>query len=174
MATPEKTIVREALAIRLVWMLIFLLAWYVTVPLLGLLVVAQLLFRVFMGAPSGAFMSFGDSLSQYLAQIGRFAAFNTDAKPWPVADWPTARPAEGQQAYTPAEKETQSPVAPAAASTAVATPVSTPDATVAEIAEVAEVAEIAEIAEVAEQAPDITDPADSALKDTGTTDESKP
>ena len=106
MTTPEKTIRRESILLRVLWMLLFLLVWQVAVPLLALLVVAQLLYRLFYGAPSGLFMSFGDSLSQYLAQIGRFAVFNTDEKPWPVADWPTARAAEGEPAHRIKEVET--------------------------------------------------------------------
>ena len=106
MPTPEKTILRESILLRVLWMLLFLLVWQVAVPLLALLVVAQLLYRLFYGAPSGLFMSFGDSLSQYLAQIGRFAVFNTDEKPWPVADWPTARAAEGEPAHRIKEVET--------------------------------------------------------------------
>ncbi len=86
-------------------MLLFLLVWQIAVPLLGLLVVAQLLYRLFYGAPSAHFMSFGDSLSQYLAQIGRFAVFNTDAKPWPVADWPQARAADGEAAHVAKSKK---------------------------------------------------------------------
>lgn len=105
MTTPEKTIRRESILLRVLWMLLFLLVWQVAVPLLALLVVAQLLYRLFYGAPSGLFMSFGDSLSQYLAQIGRFAVFNTDEKPWPIADWPTARAAEGEPAHRIKEVE---------------------------------------------------------------------
>ena len=78
MTPPEKTIRRESLVLRVLWMLLFLLVWQIAVPLLGILVVAQLLYRLFYGAPSSHFMSFGDSLSQYLSQIGRFAVFNTD------------------------------------------------------------------------------------------------
>lgn len=114
MTTPEKTIRRESILLRVLWMLLFLLVWQVAVPLLALLVVAQLLYRLFYGAPSGLFMSFGDSLSQYLAQIGRFAVFNTDEKPWPIADWPTARAAEGEPAYrikeVEADEDTAEPV----------------------------------------------------------------
>ena len=73
MITPEKTIRRESLILRVLWMLLFLLVWQIAVPLLGVLVVAQLLYRLFYAAPSALLMSFGDSLSQYLAQIGRFA-----------------------------------------------------------------------------------------------------
>ena len=45
-------------------------------------------------------VSFGDSLSQYLAQIGRFGTFNTDEKPWPFADWPTPRAPDGETAHS--------------------------------------------------------------------------
>ena len=114
MTTPEQSIRRESILLRVLWMLLFLLVWQVAVPLLALLVVAQLLYRLFYGAPSALFMSFGDSLSQYLAQIGRFAVFNTDEKPWPVADWPVARAAEGEPAHkikeAVAEADTAEPV----------------------------------------------------------------
>lgn len=114
MKAAEKTMRRESMVLRILWMLLFLLVWQIAVPLLGILVVAQLLYRLFYGAPSAHFIRFGDSLSQYLAHIGRFAVFNTDAKPWPVADWPQARAAEGEAAYVPKDKE-------ATASTALAT-----------------------------------------------------
>lgn len=106
MKAAEKTMRRESMVLRILWMLLFLLVWQIAVPLLGILVVAQLLYRLFYGAPSAHFMRFGDSLSQYLADIGRFAVFNTDAKPWPVADWPQARAADGEAAHVAKRKET--------------------------------------------------------------------
>lgn len=121
MTPAEKTMRRESLVLRVVWMLLFLLAWQIAVPLLGILVVAQLLYRLFYGAPSAHFMRFGDSLSQYLAHIGRYAVFNTDAKPWPVADWPQARASDGEAAYAPTEKTAAVEPAMSAAATVVAT-----------------------------------------------------
>lgn len=85
---PEKRLERESLAIRVVWMILFALVWQVVVPLLVLVVLAQLAFRLFKDAPNAELSAFGDSLSQYLQGIGRFVAFSTDEKPWPVADWP--------------------------------------------------------------------------------------
>src|SRR5690554_3527627 len=105
MTPAEKTIRRESIFLRVLWMVLFFLVWQVAVPLLSILVVAQLLYRLFYGAPSAHFMRFGDSLSQYLAQIGRFAVFNSDAKPWPVADWPQAYPADGESAHVPKNKQ---------------------------------------------------------------------
>ncbi|HFK2298942.1 TPA: DUF4389 domain-containing protein, partial [Pseudomonas aeruginosa] len=79
---------RESIAIRILWMLLFVLVWQVAELLLGAVVVIQLVYRLFYGAPNGSLMAFGDSLSQYLAQIGRFGTFHSDEKPWPFADWP--------------------------------------------------------------------------------------
>ena len=79
--TPERA-QRESIILRVLWMLVFLVVWQL----------AELL----LGAPSASLMNFGDSLSQYLAQIGRFGTFHTDQKPWPFADWPAARAPEGE------------------------------------------------------------------------------
>ena len=82
------------------WMLLFVLVWQVAELLLGAVVVIQLVYRLIYGAPNGSLMAFGDSLSQYLAQIGRFGTFHSDEKPWPFADWPSARAAEGEAAHS--------------------------------------------------------------------------
>lgn len=90
---------REAIVLRVLWMLVFVLVWQVAQFLLGALVLVQLIYRLVYGAPNAGMMAFGDSLSQYLAQIGRFGSFHTENKPWPFSDWPTARPADGETAH---------------------------------------------------------------------------
>ncbi|MDY1046353.1 DUF4389 domain-containing protein [Pseudomonas coleopterorum] len=90
---------REAIVLRVLWMLVFVLVWQVAQFLLGALVLVQLIYRLVYGAPNADMMAFGDSLSQYLAQIGRFGSFHTEHKPWPFSDWPTARPADGEAAH---------------------------------------------------------------------------
>lgn len=86
----------ESIVLRILWMLVFLLVWQVAQLLLGAVVLVQLAYRLFYGAPSANLMNFGDSLSQYLAQIGRFGSFHTEQKPWPFADWPAPRSPEGE------------------------------------------------------------------------------
>lgn len=93
--TPEH-VQRESIILRVVWMLVFLIIWQLAELLLGGLVLVQLIYRLIYGAPSASLMNFGDSLSQYLAQIGRFGTFHTEQKPWPFADWPAARAPEGE------------------------------------------------------------------------------
>ncbi|MFV3306648.1 DUF4389 domain-containing protein [Pseudomonas sp. NY15181] len=96
---------KESLVLRVVWMLVFALVWFAAEILLGVVVVVQLIYRIIYGAPSGSLMAFGDSLSQYFAQIGRFGTFQTEEKPWPFADWPAARAPQGEQPHSvpPAE-----------------------------------------------------------------------
>ncbi|HLD64418.1 MAG TPA: DUF4389 domain-containing protein, partial [Pseudomonas sp.] len=93
----EPTLQRESLGLRVIWMLLFTLVWQLAELLLGVVVLVQLGYRLFYGAPSASLLGFGDSLCQYLAQIGRFGTFNSDEKPWPFADWPTPRAPEGEK-----------------------------------------------------------------------------
>jgi hypothetical protein len=96
----DKSLERESIGLRIVWMLVFTLCWQIAATLLGFVVLIQLVYRLFYGAPNASFLAFGDSLSQYLAQIGRFGTFNTEEKPWPFADWPTAREPDGEVAHS--------------------------------------------------------------------------
>jgi hypothetical protein len=103
----------ESILLRILWMILFVLVWQVAETVLAVVVLAQLVYRLFNGAPSLGMISFGDSLSQYLAQIGRFGTFNTDQKPWPFADWPTPRAPDGETPYTVPVTPYASPVTPA-------------------------------------------------------------
>ncbi len=88
MTDASQQIERESLVVRIFWMLVFVLAWHVAEMLLVVVVVLQLCCRLLQGKPNFDLLKFGDALSQYLAQIGRFGSFNTEEKPWPFADWP--------------------------------------------------------------------------------------
>ncbi len=80
MNDPKAAPKYESIALRILWMLVFALVWQVAQFLLGALVVVQLIYRLVYGAPNLGLMNFGDSLSQFLAQIGRFGSFHTRAK----------------------------------------------------------------------------------------------
>ena len=121
----------EGLILRIVWIALFVLVWQVAELVLLAVVVVQLAYRIFTGRPNVDAMNFGDSLSQYLAQIGRFGSFHSDEKPWPFADWPTPREPQGEgaeavraaaEAAVPASAASTSPEAQvASAEPAVAT-----------------------------------------------------
>lgn len=91
MQDPKAELQREALLLRILWMVFFMIVWQLAELLLLGVVLVQLGFRLVKGAPKRSVMDFGDSLSQYLAQIGRFGTFHSEIKPWPFADWPAPR-----------------------------------------------------------------------------------
>lgn len=88
----------ESLVLRVLWTAVFVIVWRVAELVLLAVVVVQLVYRLFKGRPHVDVMNFGDSLSQYLAQIGRYGSFHSDEKPWPFADWPTPREPQGEGA----------------------------------------------------------------------------
>jgi hypothetical protein len=100
MSEAPKELERESILLRILWMAVFVIVWQLAELVLGGVVLLQLGYRLFYGAPSASLLGFGDSLSQYLAQIGRFGTFNTEEKPWPFADWPTPQAPQGQAPYS--------------------------------------------------------------------------
>ena len=100
MSDGNQQLQRESILLRILWMVSFSVVWQLATMLLGAIVVLQLVYRLFYGAPNAGMLGFGDSISQYLAQIGRFGTFNTDEKPWPFADWPTAQAPQGEAPHS--------------------------------------------------------------------------
>ncbi|AHL75220.1 lipase [Stutzerimonas stutzeri] len=94
MSTSQRSTDRESLILRAIWMLVFFFVWQVAELVLLVVVAAQLVLRAVNGNANESLLGLGDSLSQYVAQIGRFGTFNTDRKPWPMSDWPQPRPAD--------------------------------------------------------------------------------
>lgn len=123
---------REGLILRVLWMILFALVWRVAELVLLALVLVQLVYRLTSGRPHVGAMNFGDSLSQYVAQIGRFGSFHSDEKPWPFADWPVPREPQGEGADAVRAATWSAATAPAAAAAPSAAPVQ--DATPAETA----------------------------------------
>lgn len=100
MSEPSNEVERESILLRILWMFIFAIIWQLAEIILGGVVLLQLGYRLFYGAPNGGMQGFGDSLSQYLQQIGRFGTFNSEEKPWPFADWPAPRAPENNEPHS--------------------------------------------------------------------------
>jgi hypothetical protein len=78
MSDESKELERESIGLRIVWMVIFAIVWQLAEIVLAGVVLLQLGYRLFYGAPNAGLRGFGDSLSQYLQQIGRFGTFNSE------------------------------------------------------------------------------------------------
>lgn len=74
--------------LRLLYILLFALAWQITELLLVVVVVLQIGSQLLNGSYEPRLTGFGNSLSQYAWQIGRFATGATEQKPWPFMEWP--------------------------------------------------------------------------------------
>lgn len=108
MASANDQAERESLLLRVFWMLVFTLVWYVAEVVLAVVVILQLAFRLVQGKVNFELLQLGNSLSQYLAQIGQFGSFNSEEKPWPFSDWPTPIAAK-EQSSAPASPADRAP-----------------------------------------------------------------
>lgn len=90
MSTFKQSIFSADFWLRLLYILLFALAWQVTELLLIAVVVLQLGYRLFSGNADPRLADFGHRLSAYAAQIGRYATGASEHKPWPFMEWPAS------------------------------------------------------------------------------------
>ena len=104
--------------LRLVYTLLFALAWQVVEILLAAILVLQIVLRLFTGEPNAQLAGFGNSLSQYAWQMGRYVSGAAEEKPWPFMEWPDEhaewqpRPAQEPVTVDPAHAAPVPPAAP--------------------------------------------------------------
>lgn len=90
MNTFKTTITDPDFWLRLLYTVLFALAWQVVELLLAVILVLQIGFRLFTGQPHADLAGLGNSLSQYAWQIGRYLSGASEIKPWPFLEWPAA------------------------------------------------------------------------------------
>ena len=88
----------ESTWLRLVFILLFAVAFNIASYVLALVVLVQFLAKVFSGRTMPAVTGFGQNLATYVYGIIRFLTFRSSDMPWPFAPWPDGPPsAEGQR-----------------------------------------------------------------------------
>ena len=75
---------------RGLFMLLFIIAFWVGQWLLNLLAIVQFIWLLAAREPNQFITRFGNSLSIWLAEIGRFLTCAADDKPFPWRPWPEA------------------------------------------------------------------------------------
>jgi hypothetical protein len=88
-APDDKPIMRDVW-MRGLFMLLFIIAFWVGQTLLNLLAIVQFIWLLVARESNQFIARFGNSLSIWLAEIGRFLTCATDDKPFPWRPWPEA------------------------------------------------------------------------------------
>jgi len=88
--TFKNTLLSADFWLGLVYLIFFCVVWQVVEILLWLLVIAQVGCRLFGGGNNPQLAGWGNSLSQYVWQTGRFVSGASEQKPWPFMEWPAA------------------------------------------------------------------------------------
>ena len=76
--------------LRLVYILLFAVLLYVAGMVMGVVIILQFLFALLAGGNNGNLRHFGQILSLYIYDCLNFLTYNTEQKPFPFDDWPTA------------------------------------------------------------------------------------
>lgn len=78
----------EAFWLRIIFMLLFVVAYQIAELLIALSVVVQVFVVAFTGEQNLFLRQAGANLSLYAYQIYRYLTFNSENKPFPFASWP--------------------------------------------------------------------------------------
>jgi len=90
--------------IRLVYMLIFAVAFYVTRIVIGVVAFFQFLALLFTGESNARLRGFGGTLSTYVQAVVAFLTFNSEERPFPFAPWPVAEGPDAASTRPPARR----------------------------------------------------------------------
>ncbi len=74
---------------RLLYMLLFVIAYSVVETILTAIVLIQILFRLFSGKTNPRLLAFSAEASRYIYDVLQYLTFNSEEKPFPFRDWPS-------------------------------------------------------------------------------------
>jgi Domain of unknown function (DUF4389) len=76
------------IAIRLLYMLVFAVTFWILTWILAVTAIAQLILTLLAGTPHPELLKFSQGLSRYVSQVIEFLTFLTEKPPFPFAPWP--------------------------------------------------------------------------------------
>jgi hypothetical protein len=86
----QENITRSSIWLRLVYMVVLGIAFYVAEFVIWVVVVFQFLSSLFTGEPNDRLTRLGRNLAHYIKQVVVFLTFAGEEKPFPFAPWPDA------------------------------------------------------------------------------------
>ena len=75
--------------VRVLYMLLFVLAYSAAEFVLGITVVIQVIIKLVTGSLNENLKTFGKQISLYIYDVLQFLTFNSENKPFPFDEWPT-------------------------------------------------------------------------------------
>lgn len=87
----------ESRWLRLLFMIVFYMAAYITGVLILVVVAVQVIHDFIKGRTNERLLEFTASLNMYFYQIIQYISFNTDRKPYPFSDWPEGNKGKAEQ-----------------------------------------------------------------------------
>jgi len=87
---PVQTIDQPSKWARILYMLVFALLYNVAEFVMLVTALFQIAMAVFAGGPNEQARRFGQQLAVYAYDCWRFLTYNSDHKPFPFGDWPSA------------------------------------------------------------------------------------
>jgi hypothetical protein len=75
--------------LRFVYLVVFGVAFYLSILLTFATSVFQFLAKLFSGSPFSGLAEFGENMAVYQGQVTRYLTFASDEKPFPFAPFPT-------------------------------------------------------------------------------------
>ena len=75
---------------RLLYMLLFVVLYGVAEVVVTAVVVFQVIYNLFTGNINERLLAFGKQLSRYIYSILLYLTYNTQQRPFPFSDWPSA------------------------------------------------------------------------------------
>jgi Domain of unknown function (DUF4389) len=81
---------RLPLGLRVLYMVVFALAFWILTWTVAVTVLAQLVLTLLAGQPNPELLRFSHGLSRYVAQVIEFLTFLSEKPPFPFAPWPDA------------------------------------------------------------------------------------
>jgi Domain of unknown function (DUF4389) len=85
---PVPSAASPDLGIRVIYMVLFGIVFWVLCWILGATAIVQLIVRLLNGRPNPDLTRFGASLARYARQVIEFLTFVTELAPYPFAAWP--------------------------------------------------------------------------------------
>lgn len=83
--------------LRFVYLVVFGVAFYLSILLTFATSIFQFLAKLFGGQSFAGLSEFGDNLATYQSQVTRFLTFSSDEKPFPFAPFPAKEPVKPQE-----------------------------------------------------------------------------